>query len=122
MARGTLLRRGLVKKDCLAFDRTRQFVATFTAHGAVCAFQPKRSSLVVVKQRWLPPGGVMTPGARCRSSFGKLPAMDIRVACFTLRRGQLEIHLDEPGSWVRWCMAIDTLPRLVGAAQGKRGL
>lgn len=61
----------------------------------------------------------MTAGAGRDSGLRKLQAVDIRVTRFASRRRRLEIHMDQPGLWVRRLMAIGTLRGFVGTDQGK---
>jgi hypothetical protein len=73
----------------------------------------------MVKQRRCPSRSVMTAGAGRDSGLRKLQAVDIRVTGFASRRCRLEIHMDQPGLWVRRLMAIGTLRGFVGTDQGK---
>ena len=100
MARYTRLRRGLIKEHGLAFDRSRQFVATLAAHIAMCALQCERSPFVMVKQGRFPSRGLMTAGAVGDSGLRKLQAVDIRMTGLAFRRCRFEIHVHKPACWV----------------------
>jgi hypothetical protein len=81
--------------------------------------QSKGSLFVMVKQRRLPFRTVVTSGAQRHSGLGKLHAMNIRVACFALRRCSFEIDVDEPDAWIRRFMASDTFRGRMSALQSK---
>jgi hypothetical protein len=75
--------------------------------------------LVVVEQGRLPFHAVVTLGAGRDSALRKLQAMNVRMACFALRRSCLEIRIDQPGFWSRWFMAADALGNSMSANQGE---
>ncbi len=82
MASHANLWRGLIKEHGLAFDHSRQFVATLAGHIAMRALQCEGGPFVVVEQRRFPFRSIVTTAAVGASSLGKLSAVNIRVAGF----------------------------------------
>ena len=98
-------------------------MASRTAHVAVYSLQREARSSVVIEQRWLPLGAVMTFGAgRSAIRLYELGAMNIGVAPLASRRRHLEIDIDEFGLQIRRFVAIDASYRAVRSDQRKRGL
>ena len=91
----TFRRRGFVEQHGLTFDQPGQLVARRALHISVGTLQRERGSLVMVEQRGLPLGAIVTLRARRRGSFGKLLPVDIFVAVFAFGRRRLEISINE---------------------------
>lgn len=81
-------------------------MAPLTANVLVGSLQRELGSLVMVKERRLPLGAVVTVGARRNPGLGKLSPVDILVAILTSRWRGLEIHVDQTGFLVRRLVAI----------------
>ena len=107
MTSRAVLGRGLIKKHRLFRDQPGGFVAIPAAYVLVRAPQGERGPFLVIKQRRFPSRRVVTLGAASHVRFGELPAVDVLMAVFALRRCGTEIHIEQPGFEIRRLVAID---------------
>ena len=117
-----LLGRGLVKQNGFCASRFRQLVAVDAADVLVGATQRESSSLVMVEQRWLPLHAVVAFGATRGLARSKLLSVDILMAIFALRRGRLEIYVDQLRFKIARLVAINAGRGAVRSQQREIGL
>lgn len=122
MASLALLWRRLVEKHLLAFDQPNLLVATSTTDVLVQTLQGKGRPLVMIEQRRLPLGTVVTLNTRRNAVPGELPAMNLLMTALALGGRRSEVGGYELGLQVGRLMAIDASRSFVRSDQGKRRL
>ena len=87
------------------------------------SLQREARSSVVIEQRWLPLGAVMTLGAgRSAIRLYELGPMNIGVAPLASCRRHLEINVDKFGLKIGRLVAIDASHGAMRSEQGERSL
>lgn len=119
MADRALLGRGLVEQHCLSLYQPGQFVTVSAAHILVRSPQRECCSLVVVEQRRLPPGTIVTLCTTCYVRLGKLPAVDVLMALLTLGWRSFEIDVDQLRFQIRRLVACNAGSRPMRTEQRK---
>lgn len=111
MAIGTGLLRRSIEEHLLSVDLLEEFVAAGASDISVFAFKGEGCSLVVIKGRRLPLGGVVAVSARSYFvgvELDELAAVRVFVALFAFLRRLLEVHINELGFQIWRFVAVDT--------------
>lgn len=122
VAGGTLFWRRLVKEHWLAFHHFCQLVAVIATHIAMCPFEGKSSTRVVIKSRWFPARAVVATGAVGYAISGELLTVNFGVTLLAFCRSRMEVHMNECGFQVCGLVAIDAGNPPVRSQQRERGL
>ena len=101
MAGSAVLGCRFVKKYRLFRDHLGQFMALIATNFLVRSPQGKRRSGLMIKERRLPFGAVMTLRATRPIAFGKLLTVDVLMAVFALCRRRLKIDVDQLSLGIR---------------------
>ncbi len=110
VAIGTGCRHRRINKDLFGIDVAKQLVTTGAGHVAVFAFQGELGPFVVIEQRRLPLGGIVTVSALghlIREELGELRSVDVFMAILALIRCLLEVHIDQFRLQILRFMAVD---------------
>ena len=100
-----IFRSGLVEQDGLALYRPCLLVAAAAFHILVGSTQGESGAGFVVKQRRFPPRSIVTFGAGGNSIPGELLSVWLLMTLLTLRRGRLEVDVDQPRFKIRRLVA-----------------
>ena len=122
MAAFTLFGRVLVEEDLLPLKLAVVLMAAGARHVLVEPLKRELGLLVVVKQRRLPLGGIVTIDTGGHAVLGELLAVDIFVAVFALGGSGREVRLDQLGLHIGRLMAVDAGRGPVRPQQRERSL
>lgn len=119
MTGGAVLGRRFVEKDSLGGDDPSQLVTLRAAHILVCSAQGKGGPFLVIEQRGLPPGSVVTIRTASNFSCRELLSVNVLMTVFALGRGRLKINVGDLGLEIRRLMAVDAGGRTMSTEQSK---
>ena len=120
MARGTLLRRGLVKEHILPFYDPHELMTRLAADVLMCSLQREDCALLVIEQGRLPFCTGVTFNAGRDAVLRELLAMHVFMALFTLGHSRLEVYVHHLSFKIRRLVAVDACSRPVCSQKGKR--
>lgn len=108
MAGRTLFRSWLVEQNRFRIDHPGGLVTAGAPDILVRATQRELSALLMIEQRGLPLGAVVTFSAACDVRLRELLAMHVLMAILALCGSSFEIDIQQLGLKIRRLVAIDT--------------
>lgn len=117
VAGGAIFWCGLIEDDNFVIHGFCQLVALGAPHVLMRTAQRELRARVVIEQRRLPPGTVVTFNTSSHAVLGELLSVRILVALFALHGRCLEIDIDQLSFQIRGLVALDARRRTMRSQQ-----